>query len=113
MVLSTPEDGMAVVGAGKRDLPYDAGLPNVLSVRTAEGAAKPGATAAVRNLFDHHAVLTGVTGLDVTDTVDFGISHPCSAFDRWPDYVLTDADGHDVDVWHTDFRRSSLAPGKD
>jgi D-serine deaminase-like pyridoxal phosphate-dependent protein len=113
VVLSTPEDGMAVVGAGKRDLPYDAGLPNVLSVRTAEGAAKPGATAVVRNLFDHHAVLTGVTGLDVTDTVDFGISHPCSAFDRWPDYVLTDADGHDIDVWHTDFRRSSLAPGKD
>lgn len=113
VVLSTPEDGMAVVGAGKRDLPYDAGLPNVLSVRTAEGATKPGATAVVRNLFDHHAVLTGVTGLAVTDTVDFGISHPCSAFDRWPDYVLTDSHGHDIDVWHTDFRRSSLAPGKD
>ena len=33
VVLSTPEDGMAVVGAGKRDLPYDAGLPVVLSVQ--------------------------------------------------------------------------------
>lgn len=111
MVLSTPEDGMAVVGAGKRDLPYDAGLPSVLSVRTADGALKPGATAAVRNLFDHHTVLSGVSGVDVTDTLDFGISHPCSAFDRWPDYVLTDADGQDTDVWQTDFRRSSLAPG--
>jgi D-serine deaminase-like pyridoxal phosphate-dependent protein len=109
VVLSTPEEGMAVVGAGKRDLPYDAGLPNLLSVRTAEGALKDGATAGVRNLFDHHAVLTGATGLEVTDTVDFGISHPCSAFDRWPEYVVTEDDGQDIDVWHTDFSRSSLA----
>ena len=108
VVLSTPEAGMAVVGAGKRDLPYDAGLPIFLSARTADGAEKDGAAAGVRNLYDHHAVLTGVTGLDVTDTVDFGLSHPCSAFDRWPEYVLTDRDGHDKDVWHTDFRRSSL-----
>jgi D-serine deaminase-like pyridoxal phosphate-dependent protein len=62
----------------------------------------------VRNLYDHHAVLTGVTGLDVTDLVDFGISHPCSAFDRWPEYVVTDGDGREIEVWHTDFHRSSL-----
>ncbi|WP_235347344.1 alanine racemase [Arthrobacter sp. SPG23] len=109
VVLSTPEDGMAVVGAGKRDLPYDAGLPLVLSVQTADGAPKVGATAAVRSLFDHHAVLTGVTGLEVTDVVDFGISHPCSAFDRWPEYVVTDGTGRDLDVWRTDFHRSSLS----
>ncbi|BCW71020.1 alanine racemase [Arthrobacter sp. NicSoilB8] len=108
VVLSTPEEGMAVVGAGKRDLPYDAGLPTFLTARTADGAPKDGAAAVVRNLFDHHAVLTGVTRLEVTDTVDFGLSHPCSAFDRWPDYVLTDGDGHEIDVWQTDFRRSSL-----
>ncbi|SDK79553.1 D-serine deaminase, pyridoxal phosphate-dependent [Arthrobacter sp. ov407] len=108
VVLSTPEEGMAVVGAGKRDLPYDAGLPTFLSARTEAGTEKKDAAAEVRNLFDHHAVLTGVAGLDVTDTVDFGLSHPCSAFDRWPEYVLTDRDGRDIDVWHTDFRRSSL-----
>ena len=115
VVLSTPEAGMAVVGAGKRDLPYDAGLPVFLSARTAEGVTKNGASAAVRNLFDHHAVLTGVTGLEVTDTVDFGLSHPCSAFDRWPEYVVTDGDGTNLEVWRTDFRRSSLAtvPGDD
>jgi D-serine deaminase-like pyridoxal phosphate-dependent protein len=109
VVLSTPEDGIAVVGAGKRDLPYDAGLPVFLSAQTAHGATKNGATAVVRNLFDHHTVLTGVSGLDVTDTVDFGISHPCSAFDRWPEYVVTDGHGDEIDVWHTDFHRSSLA----
>lgn len=109
VVVSVPEDGIAVVGAGKRDLPYDAGLPVVLSVRTADGAPKHGATAVVRNLFDHHTVLTGVSGLDVTDVVDFGISHPCSAFDRWPEYVVTDGNGQDTGVWHTDFHRASLA----
>jgi D-serine deaminase-like pyridoxal phosphate-dependent protein len=111
VVLSVPEDGMAVVGAGKRDLPYDAGLPIFLSARTADGAPKAGAAAVVRNLFDHHAVLIGASGLDVTDVVDLGISHPCSAFDRWPEYVVTDARGRTVDVWHTDFHRSSLAAG--
>lgn len=111
VILSVPEEGMAVVGAGKRDLPYDAGLPLFLSARTADGAPKAGAAAVVRNLFDHHAVLTGVSGLDVTDVVDFGISHPCSAFDRWPEYVVTDGNGRTIDVWHTDFHRSSLAPG--
>ncbi|RKR30488.1 alanine racemase [Arthrobacter oryzae] len=109
VVLSIPEEGIAVVGAGKRDLPYDAGLPTLLSARTADGHTKHGATAAVRNLFDHHAVLTGVTALEVTDTVDLGISHPCSAFDRWPEYVVTDGGGQGIDVWRTDFRRASLA----
>ncbi|MFF1383487.1 alanine racemase [Arthrobacter sp. NPDC058288] len=109
VVLSIPEEGLAVVGAGKRDLPYDAGLPVVLAAHTADGAPRDGATAVVRNLYDHHAVLTGVTGLDVTDLVDFGISHPCSAFDRWPEYVVTDGNGRDLELWHTDFHRSSLA----
>lgn len=109
VVLSTPEEGMAVVAAGKRDLPYDAGLPVFLSAHTAEGAPKEQSTATVRNLFDHHTVLTGVSGVEVTDTVDFGISHPCSAFDRWPEYLVTDGRGRGIDVWRTDFRRSSLA----
>ncbi|MET3949993.1 alanine racemase [Arthrobacter sp. UYEF36] len=109
VVVSTPETGIAVVGAGKRDLPYDAGLPVFLSAQTAHGAPRDGATAAVRNLFDHHAVLTGVSGLDVTDVVDFGISHPCSAFDRWPEFVVTDGNGQGTGVWRTDFHRSSLA----
>lgn len=112
IVLSTPEVGIAVVGAGKRDLPYDAGLPVFLSAHTADGAPHKGASAVVRNLFDHHTVLTGVSGLDVTDVVDFGISHPCSAFDRWPEYLVTDGIGQTTGVWRTDFHRSSLAAAR-
>ncbi|ALE04998.1 hypothetical protein AL755_05010 [Arthrobacter sp. ERGS1:01] len=108
LVVSTPEDGLVVVGAGKRDLPYDAGLPPVLAVYSANGTAKADATATVHKLFDHHAVLLGASGVAVTDIVEMGISHPCSAFDRWPEYLATDAAGAVVDVWHTDFHRSSI-----
>lgn len=107
VVLSAPEDGMAVVGAGKRDLPYDAGLPTLLSARTAEGTSKPGATGSIEKPCGHHAVLTGTAGLNVTDIVELGISHPCSAFDRWPEYIATDNTGT-TDVWHTNFHRASI-----
>nr|WP_246223835.1 alanine racemase [Pseudarthrobacter psychrotolerans] len=107
VVLSAPEDGMVIAGAGKRELPYDAGLPTLLSVRTADGTGKPDATGRIEKLFDHHAVLTGATGIDVTDIVEFGISHPCSAFDRWHEYIVTDSTG-ETDVWHTNFHRESI-----
>ncbi|MGA7204851.1 MAG: alanine racemase [Specibacter sp.] len=109
LVVSAPEDGLVVVGAGKRDLPYDAGLPPVLAVYSADGAAKDAATASVHKLFDHHAVLLGAAGLGVTDIVELGISHPCSAFDRWPEYLVTDGSDAVTDVWHTDFHRASIS----
>jgi len=109
LVVSAPEDGLVVVGAGKRDLPYDAGLPPFLAAFTAAGVAKSGASASVHKLFDHHAVLLSATGLDVTDVVEMGISHPCSAFDRWPEYLVTDDSGAVTDVWHTDFHRASIS----
>ncbi|WP_432829965.1 alanine racemase [Dactylosporangium sp. CA-092794] len=80
VVLSAPEPGMVVLGAGKRELPHDAGLPVLLSAPGAEVTA----------LFDHHAVVTGAQGLRVGDVAELGISHPCSAFARWDDeYVIT------------------------
>lgn len=109
LVVSAPEDGLVVAGAGKRDLPYDAGLPPFLAAYTAAGVLKPEAAGNVHKLFDHHAVMLGAEGLAVTDIVEFGISHPCSAFDRWPEYLVTDESGTVVDVWHTDFHRASIS----
>ncbi|MEU9823098.1 alanine racemase [Pseudonocardia alni] len=107
LVTSRPEPGLAVLNAGKRDLPYDAGLPVVLGARR-DGDPVDDVdpdTVAVRNLYDHHAVLTGVpAGLRIGDVVDLGISHPCSAFDRWPEYLALGA-GAPPRVWTTDFRR--------
>lgn len=108
VVVSAPEDGLVVVGAGKRDLPYDAGLPPFLAAFSAAGVAKTDATAKVHKLFDHHAVLLSAENLAVTDIVELGISHPCSAFDRWPEYLVVDDSGTVVDVWHTDFHRASI-----
>ncbi|MEO6529591.1 MAG: alanine racemase [Specibacter sp.] len=108
LVVSAPEDGLVVAGAGKRDLPYDAGLPPFLGAYSAAGVAKPGAAAKVHKLFDHHAVLLGAEGLAVTDIVELGISHPCSAFDRWPEYLVTDDSGTVIDLWRTDFHRESI-----
>ncbi|MER0477559.1 alanine racemase [Streptomyces sp. Edi2] len=102
-VLSMPETGTAVVGAGKRELPYDAGLPVVIGARSAAGAHHEVQATAAR-IYDHHLVLTPAQGLQVGDEVDLGISHPCSAFDRWPDITVVDAEGETCDVWHPQFR---------
>lgn len=106
-VVSAPEPGTAVVGAGKRDLPYDVEPPVVVAVHDAEGRARPPA-GRVRSMYDQHTVLAGADDLAVTDVVTFGISHPCSAFDRWPAYVVTDGAGRAVDVWTTRFDRPSV-----
>ncbi|MEV5983108.1 alanine racemase [Streptomyces sp. NPDC052114] len=108
VVVSVPGDGTAVVGAGKRDLPYDAEAPVLVSSATADGRRKPVGTATVRALYDHHAVLADAGHLAVTDVVEFGLSHPCSAFDRWPAYLVTDGGGEVIDVWRTDFSRPSI-----
>ncbi|MCV7194327.1 alanine racemase [Mycolicibacterium brumae] len=93
VVLSAPEPGTVVVGAGKRELPYDAGVPVLL-----------GARGVATRLFDHHLVFTEAAGLEVGDVVDLGISHPCSAFDRWAEIAVVDAAGRTSERWRPQFR---------
>jgi D-serine deaminase-like pyridoxal phosphate-dependent protein len=85
-VLSVPEPGLAIVGAGRRDLPYDSGPPMPKLVWR-RGAAAPEvlAGAVTDHLNDHHAFLQLVADQQVAvgDLIGFGISHPCSAFDKW------------------------------
>jgi D-serine dehydratase len=85
VVLSVPERGLAILSAGRRDLPYDSGLPVVLKVRRADGVLEDAADITVTALNDQHAYLrVGERArLAVGDQVGLGISHPCSAFDRW------------------------------
>lgn len=104
VVLSAPEPGRVVVGAGRRELPYDAGLPVLLGARDARGVPREEAHAAAAQIFDHHLILTGARGLEVGDLVDLGISHPCSAFDRWPEIAVTGPDGGVAEVWRPHFR---------
>lgn len=89
-VLSVPEHGLAVCGFGKREAPYDLDLPVPLARIACAGKREPLADAEVEKLFDHHAYLRHGGGLEVGDTVVFGLSHPCTTFDKWPLIPLLD-----------------------
>jgi D-serine dehydratase len=92
-VLSCPEPGRAIAGAGRRDAPYDAGLPVVL--RSYRGGAPVElAAATVTELNDQHAFVAfePAGALEPGDLLCLGISHPCGAFDRWRTVLEVDAD---------------------
>lgn len=99
-VLSAPEPGLAIVGMGKRDAPFDEGLPVPLEVRGRGEAAG----LRVSKLNDHHTYLA-VEGTELVpgDLIRFGVSHPCTAFDKWRDIPVVDEDRRVVDVLHTYF----------
>jgi D-serine deaminase-like pyridoxal phosphate-dependent protein len=100
-VISRPEPGLAIAGMGKRDAPFDEGLPVVRSVR---GSAVDVSTIKVTKLNDHHTYLSvGDEAPAVGDLVRFGISHPCTAFDKWRDIPVVDDEHRVVDVLHTYF----------
>ncbi|WP_115789507.1 alanine racemase [Arthrobacter silvisoli] len=103
LVVSAPEPGRVILNAGKRELAYDAGLPVIVGhYRGAEVLSGGSASAAtLTKLFDHHAIVDGAVGFEVGDTVDLGISHPCSVFDRWREVIAVGADG--VEVWEPAF----------
>jgi D-serine deaminase-like pyridoxal phosphate-dependent protein len=81
-VLSRPEPGLAVLGAGRRDVGFDKGLPVPLRVL---GRAEPVAGWAVTELYDQHAYLRLDAGAELGpgDVVGLGISHPCTTLDKW------------------------------
>ncbi|WP_336207905.1 alanine racemase [Nonomuraea sp. LPB2021202275-12-8] len=90
-VLSTPEPGLAIVGMGKRDAPYDEGLPV---------PRRAGVT--VVKMQDQHTVVHA-DGLAPGDLLAFGISHPCTAFDKWRSLPLVDQDYRVVGTVTTHF----------
>ena len=104
-VVSTPERGVAVVAVGKRDVPADLDLPVPLWIRTSDGGVRDASSVAVARLMDQHAIcrVHGAPGPAVGDLVGFGISHPCTAFDRRRVIPVVDDDGRVVDAIATLF----------
>jgi D-serine deaminase-like pyridoxal phosphate-dependent protein len=86
-VVSRPEPGLALADGGKRDLPFDEGLPTVQAVRrggTRDTEPLDGATVTALN--DQHTFvrLTGAAeDVAVGDVLRLGLSHPCTTFDKW------------------------------
>ena len=56
-------------------------------------------------LNDHHTYLAVAPEVEVKpgDLLRFGLSHPCTAFDKWRDIPVIDDDHRVVDVLHTYF----------
>jgi len=105
-VLSTPEDGLAIVGLGRRDVSFDQGLPRVLAARRGDGVVDQldGAVEATA-LDDQHLYcrVRADAGLRAGDLVACGISHPCSMLDRWRLIPVVDDDDAVVEVVATFF----------
>jgi D-serine dehydratase len=98
-VQSRPESKKAILTMGKRDVSYDVDLPMPLKwFRPGAGgtnavrAVAPGHV--VTGLNDQHCHMTvpDDSPLAVGDMVGFGISHPCTTFDKWQVVPLVDDD---------------------
>jgi D-serine deaminase-like pyridoxal phosphate-dependent protein len=93
-VWSRPEPDLAVLGFGRRDAGFDAGLPVPLTL--------PGE---ITTLNDQHAYLRLDPGtrLDPGDLVCLGISHPCTTLDKWRVIPVVADDGTVTSVVHAFF----------
>lgn len=105
-VCSRPESGLALLTMGRRDVSFDQGLPIPKAIRTREGWSSedlPGCDVAQLN--DHHAFLrlSAAAELDVGTWIQFGISHPCTVFDKWPMIPVIDERGRVVELVRTFF----------
>lgn len=137
-VLSVPEPGLAFVGMGKRDVPYDLDLPVARAVRRGPSWPDSGGPDSVEpdssgpdssgpdsvgpdslgpepdslkvvKVWDQHAQVVwdgegeAGEGLRPGDLIGFGVSHPCTAFDKWRVIPVVDDDYVVVDVISTYF----------
>ncbi len=104
-VLSAPEPGLAIADAGRRDSSFDQGTPIPLRIRRPDGQTCDASGLRVTKLDDQHAYLELPSGVELrpADLVCLGISHPCTAFDKWQLIPVVDDDYRIVDVVRTFF----------
>jgi D-serine dehydratase len=96
VVLSRPEPGLAVTSFGRRDVPYDMGLPAPVWLAR-DGERRPLEGCETIALSDQHGHVRVPADLDIRpgDLLGATISHPCGAFDRWRLLPVVD-DAYDV-----------------
>ncbi len=96
-VLSVPEPGLAICGFGMRDVSFDQGMPVPLAIFR-DGLLRTEydrSSLSVIKLNDQHAFLRleKPSTLSIGDVVAFGISHPCTCFDRWRQFYVLNRPG--------------------
>ena len=106
-VQSIPEHDKAIIGMGKRDAAFDAGLPiPALHYRPGVAVPKPApARWTLTRMMDQHAYMQINPGDDlrVGDMIAFDISHPCLTFDKWRALPVVNAEYRVIDVIRTFF----------
>ena len=105
-VLSQPEPGLAILGMGGRDMPTDIELPIPLfHSRSGIAPTRIESDCRIIKSNDQHAYLSFPKGMDLAigDLIGSGISHPCTAFDKWRSILVIDDDYRVVDAVRTYF----------
>jgi len=96
-VASRPEPDLALLTMGRRDVSFDQDLPVPLGL----------SDSTVTKLNDQHAYLrlgpSDRAGMEVGSWLRFGISHPCTTFDKWQMIPELDGDDRVVDLIRTFF----------
>ncbi|KDR33075.1 MULTISPECIES: amino acid deaminase [Caballeronia] len=108
-VQSIPEPDRAIIGLGKRDSAFDAGMPEPAKhYRPGNEAPRdvsPDEGWEIFGLMDQHAYLRIKPGDDVKvgDMIAFDISHPCLTFDKWRQILVVDPKYRVTEVIETFF----------
>lgn len=105
-LVSVPEPGLAIANIGRRDVSFDLGMPVPTRLRRpVTGEWQDATELTVTGLNDQHAFIRVPAGVDVRvgDWIAFGISHPCTAFDKWHLLPIVDAEYRVIDVARTYF----------
>ena len=104
-IISRPEPTLAIAAFGMRDAPNDQGLPIVRALYRGGLARDEARNPTVTKLNDHHAFLAcrADDDLRVGDVVECGISHPCTALQRWRVVFGIDGSKRVVKVRRTEF----------
>jgi D-serine deaminase-like pyridoxal phosphate-dependent protein len=96
-VMSRPEPDLALLTMGRRDVSFDQGMPVPYGMPSSRVTA----------LNDQHAYLqlapADQARIHVGRWLQFGISHPCTVFDKWPLIPVLDRDHRVVQLVRTYF----------
>jgi D-serine dehydratase len=115
-VLSIPEPGLAILGLGKRDAAFDAGLPIPALHFRPQNTQNNGHPAfehpiaapadwQLTAMMDQHAFMKIAPDADVQvgDMLALDISHPCLTFDKWRQLLVIDNNYTVIDAVETFF----------
>jgi D-serine dehydratase len=107
-VQSIPEPGLAFLTFGKRDCSHDLGFPTPLLAITPDTKGMEQVTlrgCSIFKLNDQHAYMSFPTALplEIGTLVCCGISHPCTAFDKWRVIPVVSDDYRVIDLYKTFF----------